>query len=135
MVTFKSHCKSCGFKFLDPIFEPGSERIRDKMATVDSSLYYSLALGTIFTAAYVLTNINFETISTKISSVFQKLRKDALQETLPTPEEGKAETSTSDPKISPTWWTSEEIFQLERRAIFSKVSNMLLDSLFSTLTN
>jgi hypothetical protein len=93
------------------------------MAAVDNSLYYSVAVGILFTAAYTLSNLNFETVCTTISSVLGPGRKVKQENLSISPEPVDADVYITTPKNLPGQWTDEELFQLERRAIFSKVSN------------
>ena len=96
------------------------------MAADDSSLYYSVALGVLLTAAYALSNIHFQTACARIGSAFGRSQKAELEDLVTSPEAGSTGTAIAAPKVSPNWWTNEEIFQLERRAIFSKVGKCTL---------
>lgn len=91
------------------------------MAILDSSMYYTMALGVILAIIYALPNIYFRAISTKHDFFLGKSQKGELYKEVISIETVGAETVTPTPKRSPDWWKDEDIFQLERRAIFSKV--------------
>jgi hypothetical protein len=96
------------------------------MATVDSSIYCSLALGILLTAAYTFSKLPFETVSAKIKSASGKSHKGELEQPDSPYGTDNNNSNVSTPKLSPSWWTDEEIFQIERRAIFSKVRKCIL---------
>jgi hypothetical protein len=98
------------------------------MATVDSSIYCSLALGILLTAAYTLSKLPFETVSAKIKSVVGKSHKGQLDRPDSPYGTDNNNSNTPTPKLSPSWWTDEETYQIERRAIFSKVRKCTLDN-------
>lgn len=89
------------------------------MAKLDSSLYCSVGLGIILAIVYAFPYLHFKNKSGKgislLSSWFRKDESQAL--------EGEKATPTS--KYLPGWWNDEEVYQLERRAIFSKVKVIL----------
>jgi hypothetical protein len=93
------------------------------MAAADNSLYYSVAVGILFTAAYSLSNLNFETVCTRISSVLGPGRNFKQENLSISPEPVGADVCITTSKDISGHWTNEELFQLERRAIFSKVGN------------
>lgn len=99
------------------------------MATVDPSIYYSLALGVLVTAAYAFSNLSVETVSARVSSILGKPYKGALERPDNPHEADRTEACDLIPKPSLNWWIGEEIFQLERRAIFSKVSKFTVISM------
>jgi hypothetical protein len=100
------------------------------MAALDASLYYSLGLGILFIAAYTLSNLRFEAVSTRFSSILGKSKK-GESKLLISPETAATDASVLPAELSSKWWTDEEIFQLERRAIFSKVGKCNLCRHFS----
>jgi hypothetical protein len=98
------------------------------MATVDLSIYYSLALGILLTAAYTFSKLPFETVSAKIKSAVGKSHKGELERPGSPYETDNNNATIPTPKLSPGWWTDEEIFQLDRRAIFSKVKKCTVNN-------
>jgi hypothetical protein len=96
------------------------------MAALDASLYYSVGCGIILAIVYALSHLPFENISTKIRLALRKSQKAGLEEHTTLLETAGAADAVLTPKISPSWWNDEEIFQLERRAIFSKVNQPAL---------
>ena len=97
------------------------------MAADDTTLYYSVALGILLTAACALFNIHFQTVCARIGSALGRSQKEELEDLVISPEAGATSASIATLKVSPNWWTDEEIFQLERRAIFSKVGKYTLE--------
>lgn len=91
------------------------------MAAFDTSLYYSVGFGVILALVYSWPYITPGGIYTKILLALGKSHKEELHTlVVPLEEAGPGATSASLEQ-SPSWWTDEEIFRLERRAIFSKV--------------
>jgi hypothetical protein len=92
------------------------------MAALDASLYYSVGCGIILAIVYAVSHLQFENISTKIRLALRKSQKGGLEEHTTSRGTAGAADAVITPKISPSWWNEEEIFQLDRRAIFSKVN-------------
>jgi hypothetical protein len=95
------------------------------MAAVDATLF-SASIAIIFTSVYLLKFIRIENFLSKLCSCFptwfgnSKADLQHLDEVaIASPHEPSA-----PPTYTSSWWTGERHFQLERRAIFSKVRKL-----------
>jgi hypothetical protein len=96
------------------------------MAKLDSSLYCSVGLGIILAIVYAFPYLQFKNKSGKgISLLSSWFRKDESLEHTSSPQALEGEKATPTSKYLPGWWNDEEVYQLERRAIFSKVKVIL----------
>jgi hypothetical protein len=101
------------------------------MATLDTSFYLA-GLSFVLVVVYLSQSFNFEKLFLRVTAILParlggKSRKHQLPEKSDTTsfEAAKVKQTTPTAKYSPSWWTNEKIFQLERRAIFSKVYDLL----------
>lgn len=90
------------------------------MAAVDASLY-TIGIGIVLLIGYALRSVNFENPPGKATSravlwLYGKRGEEPAIAVSP-----DASHLTPDLRQSPSWWTDEKIFELESRAIFSKV--------------
>lgn len=90
------------------------------MAALDASLY-TIGIGIVLLIGYALRSVNFENPPEKATSRAVLWLYGKRGEELAIAVSADASNLTPDLRQSPSWWTDEKIFELESRAIFSKV--------------
>lgn len=92
----------------------------DKSVIALDALLYTLGVGILLTAGYALRTERFENILRKLTPRWLSWASSKTREDQHILKVAEPETSV-DLRQSPSWWSDEKIFELESRAVFSKV--------------